>query len=346
MIRNPGILLLLLLCSQCGNPGAPAAESEAEPVAANAPIKHRVIFDTDANNELDDQHALAYLLLNGDHFTVRGITVNATDSGGEIGNHFLEAERIMKLCRQDGKIPLLSGADGDFEEIKTSIKEDQFDGSEAVNFIVQEALRAGDEKLVLIPVGKLTNIALALLKEPAIAERIRIVWLGSNYPGPGEYNQDNDIPSMNYVLSTPAPFEMVTVRYGEPSGTAAITVTQSHINENMPGRGPQIEDPITGRHGGTYHNFGDYAVSLFEHIYYHDEARERALFDLAAVAVIKTPSWGQVRSHPRPVYRDSSWVEQPDNALEMIIWENFDKDAIVEDLYRTLDNPVYAEVGQ
>ena len=37
-----------------------------------------VIFDTDANNEVDDQHALAYLLFNGDHFKVEGVTVNAT----------------------------------------------------------------------------------------------------------------------------------------------------------------------------------------------------------------------------------------------------------------------------
>ena len=30
--------------------------------------KLRVILDTDANNELDDQHAMAYLLMNGDYF--------------------------------------------------------------------------------------------------------------------------------------------------------------------------------------------------------------------------------------------------------------------------------------
>ncbi|MEZ4826809.1 MAG: hypothetical protein R3C61_11045 [Bacteroidia bacterium] len=31
-----------------------------------------VIFDTDANNELDDQHALAYLLSNADVFNILG----------------------------------------------------------------------------------------------------------------------------------------------------------------------------------------------------------------------------------------------------------------------------------
>ncbi len=83
-------------------------------------------------------------------------------------------------------------------------------------------MKEREQKLVLLPVGKLTNIALALKKEPAIADRVRVVWLGSNYPEPGEYNLDNDTVSMNYVLGTSVPFEIVTVRYGKPSGTAAV----------------------------------------------------------------------------------------------------------------------------
>ncbi|MEY3896633.1 MAG: hypothetical protein RLZZ214_2153, partial [Verrucomicrobiota bacterium] len=43
--------------------------------AAAAPEKIRVILDTDANNELDDQHAIAYLLCSGETFDVEGITV-------------------------------------------------------------------------------------------------------------------------------------------------------------------------------------------------------------------------------------------------------------------------------
>ncbi len=335
------LLLSCALMTNCNNSGKPLAEEEKEAVEQpDTPDKYTVIFDTDANNELDDQHAQIYLLFNGNDFVVKGITVNATHSGGEIANHYQEAERILKLSQLDGKVPLYSGANGDFEEIRNRIYDDDFDGKAAVDFIIEEALNIKDQKLVLIPVGKLTNIALALLKQPSIAEKIRIVWLGSNYPKPGEYNQDNDIPSMNYVLSTKAPFEMVTVRYEEPSGTAAITVTQAQINESMPGRGPRIEDPITGRHGGTYHTFGDYSVSLFEHIDYHSEARERALFDVAAVAVIKNPAWGKVREHPAPIYEDSVWVEQPENERKIMIWENFDKESIVQDLFHALDNPV------
>ena len=134
-----------------------------------------VIFDTDANNELDDQHALAYLLLNEETFNVLGITVNATYNGGEIEEHMKEAHRVVNLVGWKGKIPVIKGANGDFPEIRKELNQSEFDGSEAVDFIIEEAMKKRKEKLVLLPVGKLTNVALALEKKPAIAKRVRIV---------------------------------------------------------------------------------------------------------------------------------------------------------------------------
>ncbi len=331
IIASLSAVLLLLACQTKPVEKSPPSERKEESESS----RYDVIFDTDANNELDDQHALAYLLLNEDVFNIRGITVNATKNGGDISGHYAEAERVLTLCNRKDKYPLLQGANGGYEEIVPQINQDDFDGAEAVNFIIDEANKSSG-KLVLIPVGKLTNIALALHKEPSIAEKVRIVWLGSNYPKPGEYNQDNDIPSMNYVLGTAAPFEMVTVRYGEPSGTAAVTVTKDFINEQMPNLGPTAAVPVTGRHGGTYQNFGDYTISLFEHIDYHGNTQERALFDLAAVAIIKNPQWAEVRRHPCPIFKEGAWIEQPGNEREILIWENFNRDAIIEDFMNTL----------
>ena len=65
-----------------------------------------VILDTDANNELDDQHARAYLLFNSDLFDLIGITVNGTKNGGDIKNHLAEAQRTVKLCGYEQKVPI------------------------------------------------------------------------------------------------------------------------------------------------------------------------------------------------------------------------------------------------
>ena len=301
-----------------------------------------VIFDTDANNELDDQHALAYLLFNGPTFDVRGVTVNATHSGGEIKGHYEEAERVLQLCNLNGKIPLYTGANADFEDIRSTLDQPKYDGHAAVDFMIKEARKSRNQKLVLLPVGKLTNIALALEKAPDIIDKVRIVWLGSNYPEPGEYNQENDLASLNYILDVEVPFEMVIVRYGKSSGTDAVRVTPTDMEQRMPGKGPRSE-PVTGRHGGSFTHFGDYSINLFSHIDLHGDPPARALFDMVAVAILKNPSWGEQLELPAPILDGENWKDRPGNSRKIIIWENFAKEAILEDFFAVMHEPVLAK---
>lgn len=297
--------------------------------------KIRVVFDTDTNNELDDQHALAYLLFNQDIFKIEAITINTTSSGGNIELQYAEARRVLQLCNADS-LPVLKGADQSFQQIIPFLNSAEFDGHAAVARIIEEAHRPATEKLVVLAVGKLTNVALAVAKDSSIANRIRLVWLGSNYPDPGEHNQNNDTVAMNYLLNTKIDFEMVTVRYGKPSGTSVVTITQKEVGEVMPGLGPHISKPVTGRHGGEFYCFGDYSVNLFDHIDYHGDPPARSLFDMAAVAVVKNPEWAQVTSHPAPLFVNGVWIQRPNNTRQIKIWEYFDRNAIVTDFIQSL----------
>lgn len=300
-----------------------------------------IIFDTDTNNELDDQHALAYLLLNDDFFHLLGITTNATRNGGAIEEHYKEAERIIRLCNRQESINLLKGAEGSFEEIKGFITRPDYDGYQSVDFIIEQAHNYSKEnQLPILAVGKLTNIALALKKDPSITDKIRLIWLGSNYPAPGEYNLEDDIPSMNYVLESGVHFELVPARYNEATGTDAVKISLEEIRQTMPGRGPYIKAPVIGRHGEAFYNFGDYSVNLFENAECHGNPPSRALFDMAAVAIVKNPVWAESKTISCPIMENGRWIERPDNPRKIILWENFDKDAIINDFYYTLkSNP-------
>ncbi len=108
------IVSILLLCfTACQSPQKSNAETDT-----GIPV----IFDTDANNELDDQHALAYLLLNEETFNTLGVTVNATYNGGEIGEHVKEAQRIVDLCNMREKIPVYAGANANFLDIEDQLE--------------------------------------------------------------------------------------------------------------------------------------------------------------------------------------------------------------------------------
>ena len=294
-----------------------------------------IILDTDANNELDDQHALAYLFFNDETFDIKGITVNTTYNGGEIDQHYDEAKRIADLCDVSGKYPILKGANGNFDELKARAQSETLDGKIAVDFIIEQAHKTKKEKLIVAAVGKLTNVALAIEKDPSIKEHIKLVWLGSNYPEPGEYNQENDIPSLNYLLEQDLDFEIVTVRYGKKSGSDAVKVSLNEVREKMVDMGPEVE-PVIGRHGGSFTNFGDYSIELFSKIDLYGDPPSRALFDLVALAVLKNSQWGEKRSIPAPIVVDEKWVDRPQNQKRITLWENFDRKAIINDFYKSL----------
>jgi len=304
---------------------------------SNETSKIDVILDTDANNELDDQHAIAYLLFNGNHFNVEGITINRTYNGGDVYEHHKEAERVVKLCSLENKVPIIVGADQDFIDIKKSVNKNNFDGKEAVDFIISESKKNRSSKLVLLPIGKLTNIALAIHKDPTIIPNVKIVWLGSNYPDQGEYNQVNDSEALKYILNVDVDFEIATVRYGKPSGTDAVIASTIEIANKMPGLGPNISSPITGRYGGEFSTFGDYSVNLFEN-YEGGIHTTRPLFDMAAIAIVKNSKWAEKKIIPAPTLKDGIWSDVPSNTRKITIWENFDKVEIMNDFYNSMEN--------
>ncbi len=294
-----------------------------------------VIFDTDANNEIDDQHAIAYLLLNGDSFNTLAITTNVTVNGS-IQAQCDEVRRVATLVDRD--VEIIPGATAGFEEIVNTLDNAEYDGCEAVDFIIRQAMaHSPKDKLTIVPVGKLTNVALAIAKAPEIIPNIKVVWLGSNYPDPGEHNMVCDIPSMNYVLDTDVELAISVARYGKPSGTDAVRVTIDRVKEDIAGKGPRAKTPVTGRHGGEFTCFGDYSLNLFENIGKAADG-SRALFDMACVAVVKNPEWCDATVIPAPIYVDGQWVERPDNARKVTILENYKGNEIIDDFIATLSD--------
>jgi purine nucleosidase len=244
---------------------------------------------------------------------------------------------VVRLCASP--VPVHAGAEGDYETIRSTLSQAVFDGRAAVDFIIERAhaRRDGDERpLVLLPIGKLTNVALALEKDPTIAGEVRVVWLGSNWPEPGEYNLDNDHGALGAVLRSGVDLEIAVVRYGEPSGTAAVTVSVAEIAAIMPGLGPRASTPVPGRSGGEFSTFGDYSVELFRAA----GSPDRALFDVAAVAVVKFGGWSVLTRVPAPQFRDGTWVEGGDAAHSVAFRDSFDREAIIADFFETMRHAV------
>ncbi len=319
------IFAILSMFNSCGD-----HQSET----GNQNEKTRIIIDSDANNELDDQHAIAYALFNGDIFDIEGITVNKTHNGGDVESQKAEAVRVVKLCDLYPQIGVYKGANGSYKDIVDHIDEPGFDGEEAVNFIIEQAKSKDKRKLVIIPVGKLTNIALAIKKDPGIIPNIKVLWLGTNYPTDiPEYNFYSDISAINPVLESTVELEIAVVGNDTETGTASVRVSTEKIRETMPGLGPKV-NPVEGRHGGTFTTFGDYSVNLFE----NTQDSHRSLYDVAAYAITKNSDWAVPVEIGAPKFIDKHWINQPENNRKIIIWDNFDQQKIIDDFFNSMKN--------
>jgi purine nucleosidase len=195
----------------------------------------KIIIDTDPGQ--DD--ALAILLaLGSSELEVVGITAVA----GNVPLAMTEANarRICELAgRRDVKVfagaerPLLrplvtaehvhgrTGLDGPDLPDPTMALQSQH----AVDFIVETLMTETPGTVTLCPLGPLTNIALALIREPRIADRIQeIVLMGGGY-----FEQGNITPSAEFNIYVDPHAADVVFRCGAPIVVMPLDVTHKAL---------------------------------------------------------------------------------------------------------------------
>ncbi len=157
----------------------------------------RVIIDTDADAEADDQFAIVHALLTP-KFDVVGIVATHFSSEGSMERSFNEIKTILRLMDLEKQIPVYRGADYALPDISTPIN------SEGAHFIVEEALKDDERPLFVLNIGAITNLASARLLDPQIDDRLLAVWIGGGpYPvGHMDFNSGNDIHAANVIFSS------------------------------------------------------------------------------------------------------------------------------------------------
>lgn len=172
----------------------------------------RVIVDNDFSGDPDGLFQLAHLLLSPS-VEVRAIIGSHLKAGDgfdpsttQAQNAASKARELLQLMNVKSNIPVISGSNTAMLNDSTPVK------SEAVNFIVQEALRTDTKlPLYLLCGAGLTEIASALLTAPQIANKLTLVWIGGpeypdmavpppNYSNP-EYNLNIDIKAARVVFN-------------------------------------------------------------------------------------------------------------------------------------------------
>ncbi len=284
-----------------------------------------VILDTDAFNEVDDQYAIAYLLLSANKLNTLGFTVapffNSNSASPEDGMNksYDEVHHILDLMgRKDMADRVYRGSTGYLPDENTPVE------SDAARFLVEQArLHSPEFPLYIIAIGAITNVASAILMDrKAMTENTVVVWLGGHgfhYSHTAEFNMRQDVAGAKVLFD---------------SGVYLTLVPCLGVVSELRTTEPELRHWLKGQNA-----LGDY---LYEHTveaaerYHAGEPWSRVIWDVAAVAALldrDSRKFVFSRMEPTPILRDDSLYafDESRHPLRYVFYVN--RDAIFKDLF-------------
>ena len=279
--------------------------------------KIRVIIDTDAACEADDPFAIVQALLSP-KLIVKGILAEHFNEKGSVQRSFNEIITILDCM--DIKVPVFMGEEDSVEKAGWPEK-----ASEAADFIISEALRDDPKPLYILCQGAITNLAVALHKNPSIKNNLKIIWIGTHGTQKRkapfrEFNAGNDVVSANYVLESGADIWLV------PSDVyTTITVGLAELKVKVLPYGK------IGKH--LYENMIEYNLSKNAG---WTQGESWSLGDSPAIALAINPGCGRFEEEPAPhVSDDTTSTLRPGNPI-IRVYKNVDSRYILEDFFAKL----------
>ena len=166
------------------------------------------ILDTDAYNEIDDQFAIAYMLLSKDRIRTKAVCAapflnsKSTSPGDGMRKSHDEIMKILGIMgERELEKNVFYGSEIFMTDENTPVE------SAAARYMASEANNySPDKPLYIVAIGAITNVASAiLLNRRAMTENTVVVWLGGHawhWPDTAEFNMCQDIAAARIVFSS------------------------------------------------------------------------------------------------------------------------------------------------
>lgn len=281
----------------------------------------RVITNTDAKNEADDQFAIVQTLLSPrfDNVGLIAAHFGSKRCSDSMEQSFREIQLIFDKMNLDKENLIYRGATHALPDASTPVD------SEGARLIIREAMSEDTRPLFITFMGPLTDIASAYLIEPKIADRVTIIWIGGGrYPNGGaEFNLGNDIHAANVVFSS----------------TMKVWQVPKNVYEMMPVSLAELEYRVR--------DAGDIGRYLFDQLveHSHEEAARKSVFRTGETWVLgDSPAVGLLLYEHRFEF---DWIQAPYITSDMQyvhtglnrpirVYKNIDSRLILEDFYAKL----------
>jgi purine nucleosidase len=169
----------------------------------NADVRIPVVMSTDVGNEIDDQWTIVYLLLQPRVDVLGVMSAHAPSLPAPAGHvsYRILVEVVEKRLGMNKHPPLIEGGSLPLENAKTPRP------SPAVTFLLETSRRFSKEnRLTVLMIGAATDVASAILTDPTIVDRIRVIQMGfHDEQGGDEFNIANDVQAVQAILDSKVP---------------------------------------------------------------------------------------------------------------------------------------------
>ena len=278
--------------------------------------KINVILDTDTYNECDDQFALSYMLLSQDRFNIEAITVAPYHHDNDISieeGQEKSYQEILKICNWlnfDTENKVFKGSNG-------YIENGYNETNEAVEKIIEIAEK--NEKTYIMAIGAITNVALAIKKNPDIISKIEIIWLGGHspiYDNNKEFNFRQDVKAIKEVFASKVDLTII------PCKSVASNLKISIY---------ELEHYLKGKN-----ELCNYLCSRFNNDGIHGIQTRRVIWDISVIAYLINKEWFEERKTDCPeINKDLSYTfKRNDRKIKFVTY--LDSDKIYNDLLKKL----------
>jgi inosine-uridine nucleoside N-ribohydrolase len=281
----------------------------------------RVVLDTDTYNEVDDQFALAHLLMSPEQVELEAVyaapflNARSTGPGDGMEKSYEEIVRVTELVPAPRPPKLLRGSSQFLSAPGKPVE------SPAAADLVSRAMARPGEKLYVLAIAAPTNVASALLLEPRIADNIVIVWLGGNapyWPDTNEFNMQQDVHSSRTLLDTGVPLVLLPCC----PVTSHITTTVAELEAQL----------------APFSKLGAYLTNIVrdyrgDHPPGSLRAWAKVIWDISASAWAVNRDWVKTRELPCPILKDDMTWQLDPKRRRVQIAEWIDRDAIFTDFF-------------
>ena len=204
---HPIIFLLLVIGSPLpackGQVKEPPRDSASPRAVAGSPLA--AVLSTDCGVEMDDQWALAHMLLSPEIDLRAIITSHASSVGFSSAASAKKAAEVVQHVlpvKTRFRPPVMPGSNSPLKNSTTPQE------NAAVDFLLKLSRSfTASRPLILFVTGAGTDVASAILKDPSIANRVSLVAMGFNdWPAGGDvFNVKNDPLAWQVILDSQVP---------------------------------------------------------------------------------------------------------------------------------------------